>query len=59
LEQNKYQRQKLEYDTAKVQLAEAKEMIASLEAENAPLNDQKKYEVWIHINRLVTDEGTC
>ncbi|KNE98950.1 hypothetical protein PSTG_07794 [Puccinia striiformis f. sp. tritici PST-78] len=43
LEQNKYLQQKVRYGTAKAQLALAKELIDNLEAENAPLNDQKKY----------------
>ncbi|WAR53560.1 hypothetical protein PtB15_3B68 [Puccinia triticina] len=43
LEQNKYLRQKLRHDTAKAQVVEAKAAITSLEEENAPLNDQKKY----------------
>ncbi|KAA1076205.1 Structural maintenance of chromosomes protein 5 [Puccinia graminis f. sp. tritici] len=54
LEQNKYQRQKLEHDTAKAQQAEAKEMIANLEAENAPLNDQKT-----HFKQLANQFDAC
>ncbi|PLW22445.1 hypothetical protein PCASD_07790 [Puccinia coronata f. sp. avenae] len=43
LEQNKYLQQKLAHDMAKTELIDAKAVIENLEAENAPLSDQKKY----------------